>query len=384
MNTTVFRLFFFHGLYNLASMIVLGLISAPSHSLLNVGKRISNVLVASIVFKEKNEQKGIIGLVVASLGGIAYILDPKTLVFALKRKGSAQFYLLVRCTLIALFVFTITTFASRAQNVWYQNELVVSHETGAQARERRVILLGPHDRYNFGDLLFSKVLERLLIDRAGYRQHNILLGGVVSTNMSSYGGGDHIYSMKQLQRMSREDREKGPYDIIYTGGEALGCTHDCALGMMPNEELKEQARKEKISDCGYLVPKSYLVPDSEKDYPSNFAVINSMGGTVCPQCEEAVRTADFGSFRDPKFPSYPDSAVMTKHLYQKEIDFFSKEVLNNIFPQHSGQNFEKKIRCGATQGKFNEQGHTCTKIGCCIKRNKHNHCFFCRWNCPWS
>ena len=138
--------------------------------------------------------------------------------------------------------------------------------------------------------------------------------------------------MKKLQQMSREDSEKGPYDIIYTGGEAMGCTHTCAVGMMPNQEMRNQAINEKIYGCGYLVPKSYLVPDSEKNRPSRFAIINSMGGAVSRQCAEAVNTADFGSFRNPKFPSYPDSAVMTKELYAKEIEIMADQVMDEIFP----------------------------------------------------
>ena len=65
----------FHGLYNLASISVLSFISAPSHSLLNVGKRISNVIVATIAFKEKIGEEGVIGLVIAFIGEITYYVD---------------------------------------------------------------------------------------------------------------------------------------------------------------------------------------------------------------------------------------------------------------------------------------------------------------------
>jgi hypothetical protein len=81
------------------------------------------------------------------------------------------------------------------------------------------------------------------------------------------------------------------------------------------------------------------VPDSEKDYPSNFAIINSMGGNIGPECAEAANTADFGSFRDPKFPSYPDSAVMTKELYGKEIDIMADQVMDEIFPSASEKKY---------------------------------------------
>ena len=220
---------------------------------------------------------------------------------------------------------------SLLQLPWNPSTNTTRHGT---LRERKVILLGPHDRYNFGDLLFCKVLKRLLVNRAGYSESDILFGGIVPINMTDYGGEGNIRSMKQLQQLSREDSEngKGPYDIIYAGGEALGCSHDCAVSMMLNETYKKLAKQEKIYDCGYLVPKHYLVPEYERENPSNFAIINSMGGTISPECAEAANTADFGSFRDPKFPSYPDSAVMTKELYAEEIDIMADQVMNEIFP----------------------------------------------------
>jgi len=62
----------FHGLYNIASISVLCLISTQSHSLLNVGKRIVNVLYAGIVFRESIGFDGIRGLCIAGMGGILY------------------------------------------------------------------------------------------------------------------------------------------------------------------------------------------------------------------------------------------------------------------------------------------------------------------------
>eukprot|EP00554_Chaetoceros_debilis_P003067 CAMPEP_0194086570 /NCGR_PEP_ID=MMETSP0149-20130528/21613_1 /TAXON_ID=122233 /ORGANISM="Chaetoceros debilis, Strain MM31A-1" /LENGTH=1080 /DNA_ID=CAMNT_0038769683 /DNA_START=479 /DNA_END=3721 /DNA_ORIENTATION=+ len=65
----------FHGLYNLSSISVLGLISAQSHSILNVGKRIVNVLIASIAFQEPIGVFGIIGLFIAAVGGMLYSFE---------------------------------------------------------------------------------------------------------------------------------------------------------------------------------------------------------------------------------------------------------------------------------------------------------------------
>jgi hypothetical protein len=58
--------------YQIASIVVLSLTSAPTHSLLNVGKRISNVIYAAYVFSDPLGTVGVIGLCIAFFGGILY------------------------------------------------------------------------------------------------------------------------------------------------------------------------------------------------------------------------------------------------------------------------------------------------------------------------
>lgn len=70
----------FHGLYNIASISVLCLISAQSHSLLNVGKRICNVLAAAVIFNEPVGHSDIMGLCVAAIGGLSYSFGGKSIV----------------------------------------------------------------------------------------------------------------------------------------------------------------------------------------------------------------------------------------------------------------------------------------------------------------
>ena len=80
----------FHALFNVSSVMVLSLVSAPTHSLLNVGKRIANVLVAAVAFSVPLEGNGIIGLCVAAMGGILYKtsgLDLKTTLRVLMAVG---------------------------------------------------------------------------------------------------------------------------------------------------------------------------------------------------------------------------------------------------------------------------------------------------------
>jgi len=195
-------------------------------------------------------------------------------------------------------------------------------------RQNKVILFGPHDRYNFGDLLFSKVLTHLLINKAGYNGDDILQGGVISINMSMYGGWDNILGPKVLQRMSRSDEVAGPYDIIYIGGESTGCNHDCATKALMMEEHRRQSKREKIYDCGYLIPKKLLRNPENKS--SNYAVLNSVGGTPNGACKAPAQDADYVSFRD-KEPLAPDSACMVREIFGNEIEKASKNVLKDLF-----------------------------------------------------
>eukprot|EP00588_Corethron_pennatum_P024866 CAMPEP_0194332584 /NCGR_PEP_ID=MMETSP0171-20130528/59606_1 /TAXON_ID=218684 /ORGANISM="Corethron pennatum, Strain L29A3" /LENGTH=238 /DNA_ID=CAMNT_0039094495 /DNA_START=295 /DNA_END=1008 /DNA_ORIENTATION=- len=151
--------------------------------------------------------------------------------------------------------------------------------------------------------------------------------------MTEYGGWPNVLSMKKVQEMSRNDTRQGPYDIVYTGGEALQCNHNCAVHMMPNEQMKQLALKEKINDCAYLFPKEELLPISVEGGKKmqNVAIINSLGGLkVKGSCKKAVDTADFAVYRDHD-PLCPDSAVMTKELFQEDIREAARYVLKDLF-----------------------------------------------------
>ena len=163
--------------------------------------------------------------------------------------------------------------------------------------KRKNVLLGPHNRYNFGDLLFEKVVSKLLQTKAGYRDNEILRAGIVSVDMSAYGGPANVLSMKKVQEMSRKS-SNGPFDIVYTGGEGAGCAHSCATSIMPNNDLKRMASAEKIYDCPYLFPKKFLLPLGISTRKNQAVVALGVIMVTRILCQEAVYTADFVSFRD--------------------------------------------------------------------------------------
>lgn len=210
----------FHGLYNIFSITVLNLVSAPTHSLLNVGKRIFNVLMAALYCNEELGRKGVFGLIIAAIGSYGYAKkNATTHLYFLKAmmnavKGTEKKK--VSISVMSLLFVSLQLFTIHFQD--FQNQIIsgtVSTKTAPlPSRDRKVILFGPHDRYNFGDLLFTKVITRLLHTRKGYSFEDILFGGIISTNMTIYGGEENIQSMRSLQNISRSDKFKGPYDIV--------------------------------------------------------------------------------------------------------------------------------------------------------------------------
>ncbi len=209
-------------------------------------------------------------------------------------------------------------------------------EAPVQSPKRHVILLGAHERFNFGDLLTEKIVSKLLITKLDYRDDEIIRAATIPRNMTQYGGHDNIVSMMQAQDMSRNS-PFGPFDIIYTGGETLGCKSGCAVRMLDNPDLMRLGSLHKIYDCGYVIPKELLLPLNEDREPDrsvkNVAIANSLGGYEhgVPECKEALDTADYISFRDSS-PLAPDCIVMVKELYGDLISSTTQKVRKSLFP----------------------------------------------------
>jgi hypothetical protein len=196
-------------------------------------------------------------------------------------------------------------------------------------RRRKIILLGPHDRFNFGDLLFEKIVSKLLMTRKNYAESDLIRAGLLNVNMSRFGGHESIISIKRARDLSRQD---GGYHIIYLGGESMGCSFEHGLDMLPNNASRTDAKLHQVSNCAYLFPKEELV--SANTTTPVVAVANSVGGkynvaTVPRDCRLAVETADHVAFRDLAWNAThrhvahaqprPDSAILTSLLFHDTI-----------------------------------------------------------------
>jgi len=150
------------------------------------------------------------------------------------------------------------------------------------------ILFGAHDRHNFGDLLFGRVAQALLEDRA------VEPAGLVSRDMSPYGG-FRITSIDELARRWRD----APVEIIHIGGEILSTTAWQAAVMLA-EPAEAQALigrydADPAAGCayasglfGFSAQAPYLV--GRELFPQARRIVcNAVGGADLAAMEEAFR-----------------------------------------------------------------------------------------------
>lgn len=78
---------------------------------------------------------------------------------------------------------------------------------------RPLILFGPCDRHNFGDLLFAHVAAALLPGR------ELIVAGLAARDLRAYGG--HV--VRALDEV-RTTLDAQPVDLLHIGGEILTCT----------------------------------------------------------------------------------------------------------------------------------------------------------------
>jgi hypothetical protein len=172
----------FHGLYNLASITVLCLISAQSHSLLNVGKRICNVLAAAVVFNEPVGHNEIMGLCVAAIGGLFYSLEEK-FILCMKRSRRSDVSLGIRR--FVLLILMVPYVLTRIENTvpgslsimvrpsignsfdvlnpqWPLEPPIVKKDCKVMLKNDKMSLCHITPWANFGDELGPPVVKRIL------------------------------------------------------------------------------------------------------------------------------------------------------------------------------------------------------------------------------
>lgn len=179
----------------------------------------------------------------------------------------------------------------------------------------KTILYGAFGRYNFGDMLFPYVIEKLLI------QNNTKIDleycDILSRDMSRHGG-HKVKSIVDFLDYSDS------INVIHVGGETSGCPMQFAINMFnPDKNDPNIAKLKKLSKPAYILGKTDFLK------PNKF-ILNSAGGFSMQACEK-FKNYDYISLRDhDSFKKVienklensihcVDSAILTKRFFENTI-----------------------------------------------------------------
>jgi len=200
----------------------------------------------------------------------------------------------------------------------------------------RIVLFGPFDRHNLGDLLFAQVLRALLPKR------DLSYAGLARRDLRTFGG-------VATQPLSELIQDQAPLHLIHAGGETLSCeAWEAAAMLLSPEDARaaaarygmappaEQKRWAQIQ-IGIDLRAPYVLPKYLFQRPDVF-VHNAVGGVVLAERDPDFQTevaaslnsADFVGVRDQishatlarlgiEAVLMPDAAVMVQTLFGPRI-----------------------------------------------------------------
>lgn len=205
----------------------------------------------------------------------------------------------------------------------------------------RIVLFGPFDRHNLGDLLFAQVLRALLPKRElGY-------AGLARRDLRAFGG-------VATQALSDLIQDQAPLNLIHAGGETLSCeAWEAAAMLLPPEDARAAAARygmatpvEQIhwakTQIGIDLRAPYVLPKHLFHRPGVF-VHNAVGGAALAERDSDFQTevaaslnsADFVGVRDHLSHAtlarlgiaavlMPDAAVMVQNLFGARIELHAQ------------------------------------------------------------
>lgn len=179
----------------------------------------------------------------------------------------------------------------------------------------KTILYGAFGRYNFGDILFPHVIEKLLTRNNA--KIDLEYCDILSRDMSKHGG----HKVKSIVDFLDYPEL---IDIVHVGGETSSCPMRYAINMFnPDKDDSNIAKLKKLSEPAYILSKSDFLK------PNKF-ILNSAGGFSTQACEK-FKNYDFISLRDhDSFKKAVenklensihcvDSAILTKRFFEHSI-----------------------------------------------------------------
>ncbi|SDE87398.1 polysaccharide pyruvyl transferase family protein [Epilithonimonas hungarica] len=196
----------------------------------------------------------------------------------------------------------------------------------------KIAIFGPHDRMNYGDLLFALMLDFAFSKKIG-KQIKLNKYSIVKSDLT-HKGAFESKSYKELVA----DIDYGKIDvIIVAGGESLGATWARLYSFInPIYSLIYERTPFATSKYIYPIIKKMLGAKSEypflinkKDFKKEIKVLyNSVGGLKYVISEERIKEADYFAIRDSegysqmqgkftKLYVYPDSAIIMSDVIRK-------------------------------------------------------------------
>ncbi len=218
-----------------------------------------------------------------------------------------------------------------------------------------IYILCAQDRYNYGDLLFSLVLEKYFKESQRSVDYNLYYCGFIDSKMSAVGAKDTVSFKKIEKNISRNDA------IIIAGGGVLGQTMrslDKHLSknsihlyskVILHRSLSKIGMVEKHfkKKYGSLLFTPFVI---DKDLFNCKVIYNSVGGNICKLSDSLIndqvnnlKKADYLSIREygtkHMLENYgvnntvvaPDSAILiSKYFGDKLTELCSNNVTNVV------------------------------------------------------
>ncbi|MEJ8756932.1 polysaccharide pyruvyl transferase family protein [Pontibacter sp. H259] len=208
----------------------------------------------------------------------------------------------------------------------------------------KVLILGAFDRYNYGDLLFPLIIEKVLKDLN--KETQIRFFGIIDKDLSSVGGVS-TQSIKSFYKECNDSDVK--VNIIIAGGDSLTATWSSLLASLNRFfEITHRYRNiiSNIVNVNFLAKrfiggktKYPFIIEKNKFKQINKILFNSLGGSGVNDNfinnNSALFEVDYFAVRDIdtynnlnnngiNIELFPDSAILMSKLYPLETELKSK------------------------------------------------------------
>ncbi|QIG90338.1 polysaccharide pyruvyl transferase family protein [Chryseobacterium sp. POL2] len=220
----------------------------------------------------------------------------------------------------------------------------------------KIAIFGPHDRNNYGDLLFPIMIE-YAINVVNSKDYEFIKYSIVDSDLTNVGA----YKSYGYKKFINQINEGEIDTIIVAGGESLGATWGRLYSYISPiySYLYENTR---YATSKYIYPIVYKVLGAQSEFPffinkKDFkkeikVIYNSVGGIPNDiKSNERFNHADYFAIRinyncaDNNILIYPDSAIIMSDIFEKEklIQTKYKGISNYVFFQVSKYKIQNDI-----------------------------------------